>query len=580
MPVQRSGPVPPFYEYVTTKALIPHVGTNTDTISNLGVHEWVEIPRYQRGISWEIENVEEFLNSSSILLGNVILAQFPHTGQFQNLTSGSYLILVDGLQRFSVGTMIMSILHAKVFSPSSSYHASDSQHFTNLMARVYSLAPVYLHNDLELKNHPRKAIADQYKRLREIVEEYIEDKLINGHGSQLAVAVQHTFLNRQVALDIYFNFNGPIEIMNTFLGINTVRVDLGPIDLLRALIVESGSSSGWTPVEIDNIENDFTTIFTSNNKPDTSLLPFVNVALKTLQSDGDRVFPSWSTGLILSEVEDFLDFVQAFKNLAHPSGYLQEIKECGSIPFAIVISYYYVQNVHHGIPRPSFLSGGYSEDAELQSLLRASYRALFNGTVGRTRIFAEKIFDGSLNISLIDVSDKISRQHINTPINNPVNRQWLLSSLNKVDKNKAKRVFNAMLLSDITSPIISFSPLVFGRGAAHFHIDHLIPQSLLNGAQGDEGETLRNFAPLPQSQNRAASATHCSHKLSPGGIYDSYMTGGTHPTHPYCNWLLNSYRSFSTVSDLDRPELLELNQLPDIGSERIEHIADELIEKL
>lgn len=577
MPVQRSGPVPPFYEYVTNKALIPHSGNSNQAITNLGVHEWVEIPRYQRGISWEIENVEEFLNSPSVLLGNVILAQFPHTGQFSNLQAANYLILVDGLQRFSVGTMILAILHSKVFNTGAPFHSTDSQYFTNLLARVFSLSPVYLHNDNELLNHPRNAIANQYKSLREKVENFIDEKLQRGDGANLASIVQHTFLNRQVAVDIYFNFSGPIEIMNTFLGINTVRVDLGPVDLLRALIVEKGASSGWSAIDIDDVENDFTGIFTNNDKPDTSLLPFVNVILRALRINGSRVFPSWNGMLLRNEVDDFLDFVQAFKNPVQPNGYLQEIKECGSVPFAILISYYYVQSVHFGAQRPSFLTGGTNEDADLLSLLKTSYRVLIDGTIGRTRVFAERIMDGTLNLPLLGISDLISRQFIGKTTTQQVDRQWLLSALNKVDKNKSKRIFNAMLLPITGTSPIGYQPIIFGRAAINFHIDHLIPQSLLGNAQGDEGETLRNFSPLPQSQNREAKATHCSSKLAPGGIYDNYLSGGSHPVHPYCNWLINSYQRITSPSDFDRPELLEPNRTPDIGTERIEHIADELI---
>jgi hypothetical protein len=580
LPVQRSGPVPPFYEYVTNKALIPHSGQSSQVITNLGVHEWVEIPRYQRGISWEIENVEEFLISPSVLLGNVILAQFPHSGQFPNLQSTNYLILVDGLQRFSVGTMILSILHNKVFNSAAPYYSSDSHHFTNLLARVFSLSPVYLHNDHELLNHPRNAIANQYRNLREKVESYVEEKLRTGQGSTLASSVQNTFLNRQVAVDIYFNFLGPIEIMNTFLGINTVRVDLGPVDLLRALIIEKGASSGWSALDIDDVENDFTGIFTNNDKPDTSLLPFVNVILRALSINGNRVFPSWSGILQRSEVDDFLDFVQAFKNPLHPNGYLQEIKECGSVPFAILMSYYYNLVVHQGVARPSFLSGGTNEDQELQALLITSYRVLVDGTIGRTRVFAERIMDGTLNQTLSNISDLISRQFIGKTTNQQLDRQWLISSLSKVDKNKAKRIFNAMLLPIRGSLSYSFSPLQFGRASVNFHIDHLIPQSLLGSAQGDEGETLRNFSPLPQSQNRQAKATHCSSKLAPSGIYDNYIRGGTHPVHPYCNWLLNSYVTLPTPSDLDRPELLEPNRTPSIGTDRIEYITDELLVRM
>lgn len=579
MPIQRSGPVPPFYEYVIKKALVPHHHTNTQTITNLGIHDWVEIPRYQRGISWEIDNVEEFLNSPSILLGNVILAQFPHSNQFPNLTSNNYLILVDGLQRFSVGTMILSILHDKVFATGAPFHSSHQQYFASIMANVFAFSPVYIHNDLELCNHPRNAINTQYKALKEKIEIYIQQKLNSSAGIDLAQAIHSTFLNRQVALDTYFNFNGPIEIMNTFLGINTVRVDLGPVDLLRALIIEQGATAGWSAVEIDEVENEFTGIFTTNDRPDTSLLPFVNVILKSLNNHPKRVFPSWGMNLQIDEVNDFLEFVEAFKNPTQYNGYLQEIKECGSIPFAILISYYYMSFVHHGTSRPSFLTGGAQENDELKDLLTASYRVLIDGTIGRTRTYAEKIIEGTANATLTEIADGISSQFINCSIHNNVSKDWLISSLNKVDKTKAKRIFNAMLLADRGNSN-SFSPLIFGRSSTNFHIDHLIPQSLLGNALTDEGETIKNFAPLPQNQNRQAKATSCSSKLAPTGTYQNYLNGNSHVSHPYCEWLVNEYNNHNDPSKFDLVELLEPNTNPAIGTSRIQYISNYLLNKI
>ncbi|MDP9702291.1 hypothetical protein J2T16_005268 [Paenibacillus intestini] len=578
MPIQRSGPVPPFYEYVTSKALIPHNGSDVSTLIDLGIHEWIEIPRYQRGISWEIDNVEEFLESPSILLGNVILAQFPHEGQFSNLRSPNYLILVDGLQRFSVGTMILSILHEKVFSSGSAAHSSCSRYFTGLIARVLSLSAVYLHNDYEFLNHPRMAIQTQYRLLKEKVENYISQQLIRDNGERLSRLVHSTYLNRQVALDIYFNFNGPIEIMSTFLGINTVRVDLGPVDLLRALIVEQGASAGWSATDIDEIENDFTGIFTNNDKPDTSLLPFVNVILKSLNESPTRVFPTWGRDLLISDVNNFLDFVEYFKSPTGFNGYLQEIKDCGSIPLAILISHYYIQFIHYDLPKPSFLEGGTCEDEDLKSLLISSYRVLLDGTIGRSRIYAERIISGTQVGTLTDIANQISVHFINRSISESADLNWLLACLNKVDKNKAKRIFNAMLLPN-RGQGTDYTPLVFGRSSASFHIDHLIPQSLI-GSLNEEGESLRNFAPLPQNQNRVAKATSCSSKLGPQGIYINYIQSNTHQVHPYCLWLVEEFTNYNQSSQLDQIELLEPNRTPDIGGRRINYISSQLIMKI
>jgi len=61
MAIQRSGPTPAFYDYIITKALVPFYSSSVQQIANLGVSEWLYIPRYQRGITWNLENVKEFL---------------------------------------------------------------------------------------------------------------------------------------------------------------------------------------------------------------------------------------------------------------------------------------------------------------------------------------------------------------------------------------------------------------------------------------------------------------------------------------------------------------------------------------
>lgn len=587
MQISRSGPTPAFYDYVTSKALLPTSSVvGHQSITSLGVHEWVEIPRYQRGISWEVDNVVEFLDSSSVLLGNVILAQFPK-GVNQNLPPNVnvYLVLVDGLQRFAVGTMLLALLHELVLSNNALFNSSRAHLFTNLIARVFPLSSVYLHNDLELRNHARSAIANQYMGLRTPLENYIKDQLMGDDTSvKLANIIETTFLSRQIAMDIYFNFSSQLSIMSTFLGINTVRVDLGPVDLLRAQIIEKGASSGWSSVSIDEVENDFTDVFTSNEKPDPSLLPFVNVVLRTLRKNGRRVFPSWDGDLKQKEVDDFLDFVQSFKNPSVSNGYYQEIRECGHVPLAILLSYYYTQFVQTK-QKPAFLSVSdiSHEDVEMQQFLIACYRVLLEGKIGRTRTYAEDILDGYSEWSLSEVSDRMSNQFINKSIAEPLDRQWLTAVVNRLDKNRSKRIFNAMLLSEksLGFGVQPYTPLVFGRATANFNVDHLIPQSQLTNFQVDEGETLRNFAPLPSGYNRTAKSTPCSSKLDEGGIYENYITAATHPIHPYCEWLTKIHaKGIQTLSDLDRPEFLEPNRNPDIGTQRIDKIVDVLIDRI
>src|SRR4051812_26512700 len=115
MGIQRSGPTPLFLEYAISNALVPRQAVPTQHMQLLVAHNfsWIDIPSYQRGIAWTVQQVEDLLQSNSILLGNVILGQFPIAqNQFPFLPSQvqTYNLLVDGLQRFSVATILLSQL--------------------------------------------------------------------------------------------------------------------------------------------------------------------------------------------------------------------------------------------------------------------------------------------------------------------------------------------------------------------------------------------------------------------------------------------------------------------------------------
>ncbi|MED4461845.1 DUF262 domain-containing protein [Metabacillus fastidiosus] len=595
MPVHRSGPVPPFFEYITGYALLPTTVAPNQAITGLltGQFQWVEIPRYQRGISWEVEEVEEFLNSSSVLLGNVILASFSrNTNQFQLLPQSfnTYCILVDGLQRFTVGTILLSVLHDLVLTPTNPRFPTEAVYFNSLSARVAPLAPIYLHNDYEFRNHPRTAISSQYIRLREDIETYVLGQIQSSNVTTFAGNLVNTFLSRQIAVDIYFNFRNSLEIMSTFLGINTVRVDLGPVDLLRAFIIEQGTSAGWSALDIDDVENEFTEIFTTNEKPDRNLLPFVSTVLKALgEGNGSRVFPSWGTNLSKDEVDNFLQFVLGFKNQidannGNSNSYLREIKECGSIPLAILMSYYYIRIIHHGQSNPSFLNGGSQENAELQRFLIACYRGILDGRITRTRVYAENIINGTQTASLSDIANSLSHYFVSLSIDQQLDDQWLRTVLNKVDIKKAKRVFNALLLPPKAAGygVPPFVPFKYGRSARDFHVDHLIPDRLLvrNTPGASEGQTIRNFAPLPANLNTVAKATSCSAKLAPQGIYYNYINSSIHPVHPYAQWLVQHHSVTIPSTDLDRQELLETNRTPDVGTDRINELVIQLLTKI
>jgi hypothetical protein len=589
MAIHRSGPVPPFYEYICGHALLPLFGPPSPQIKALlspgQTINWIEIPSFQRGISWDIQKIEELLRSRSVLLGNAIISQFPVTaGQFQYLPPGQqqYSVLVDGLQRFAVGTVFLRLLHDRVLSHTPN-RPSDAVHFMALAARVQPLAAFYFHNDVEFSQHPRKAISDQYGALRRAVEVFIEEEFNSGRGAQLASQVVPLFLTKQVALDLYFNFNR-VDLLSTFIGINTVRVDLGPVDLLRSHILERATSAGWSSVQCEDAENDFTDSFTEEQKPKQAFLPFVNAAVRIISAGGGgaRLFPSWSSTFLRSDVDDLLDFLDKFESSIPSNTFLREISECGSLPTSIAFAYYFSRYKHHGTGLPSFFTNGTAENQELHSLLRACYRLTLGGSIGRITPHLDDIVNGTQSGSLAVISDELSDSFVGRPLATPVDPQWLEQQLTEVDKRRAPRVFNALLLPPASSLGGGFSPFIYGRKSKHFQIDHLIPDSMITiGSGSQEAQTLRNFCPLPANMNRAAKATGCSSKLANVGIYANYVNGrGTnHPVHPYAAWLLQQAQGIPG-HQLDDQQLLEKNSSPGLGSARLNWLTQNLIGKL
>jgi hypothetical protein len=580
--IARRGHCPIYLEYIIKNALLPRAGTPTPEFRRLTEYAmtWVEIPSYQRGLVWDDEKFEELLDSQSVFLGNAIFGQFsiPHRNHpFNELpaTAKDYEILIDGLQRLSIGTALLNVLHTLVFTDPP-VESAAAPHFAALKMNAVQFAPIYQHNDYELQHHPRKAVQDSYRAFRGILGNWVAAELKN-NAATVAPKILRLFLMRQIAPDSYLGFPNPYEVTSTFIGLNTVRVQLNIVDWLRSIIVEKGSSSGWTPVEVEAVENRFTEIFAGSNgiDPERELMPFAAIIKDALGEENPtvqtRVFPSWATGLIRTEVEAFLDFVEAvFDSNLNP--YFTEIRATGSIPFAGCLCYYYRQYVGSGV-MPTFIIGGTSEDGELHDFLKANYRALFDGRIGRTRIYGEKLLRFP-NYSLQDAGNELSRDCFGYDLATQIDRDWAIAALKKADQKRAQRVFNACLLP--TAPGATFDPLAFGKGANNYQIDHLIPDSAIVGNQAGEPEaqSIANFAPLRRTANNRQSNLACSQKLNSGGSYANECL--MDPTvHPYVKWLVANQAPFG--SQLDIQALLQSGTTPPIAQQRIEWIADRLL---
>lgn len=607
MSLARDASIPTFHEYVTQYLLIPTEVIDLNSTFN-GVLipgqslPWVEIPRFQRGISWELDNVKELIRSSSRLLGNAILAQQNRTeGQFEYLPANvqNSLMLVDGLQRFAVGTILLSVLHDLVISETPT-RGLEANKFMALSIRVRPFSKCYLYNDKQFLNHSRKAIQDQYRRLKKIVEDYINEVFQTGDVDSFANEIIDLFISRQVAIDKYFNFDR-MEVLSTFIGINTVRVDLGPVDLLRAHVIEKATIANWTNEQIENIENHFTDVLTVDQKPKQMFLPFVNAILRLLREDqflGEKIFPSWNTSLLVKDVENLLDFIDNLENPEYFSPYLRELFKCGALPISILLAFFYTNYLRNDLKPRFFISDTISNEDEksLYLYLIVTYRLLLNGNVGKTAESVDLLLKGSLpdNIrsNLTAFSNQISDKYFGKRLEESLDEDTLKVQLEKIDHKNAQRIFNAMMLpnkkvngdSEDSETNIElsedFNPLPFSKKSLDYNIDHLIPVSILNKnhAGGVEGNSLRNLAPLPANQNRIAKATNCSDKLKPSGIYEKYISSTTHIIkHEYSKWLVENYNS-SLDAEYDDQSFLEKNKV--IGDSRLSKMAEILLRKL
>jgi hypothetical protein len=540
---------------------------------------WVHVPNYQRGIEWTGEEVEEFLESRSVLLGNVVLGKFPRPPQrFPHLPADvqNYAVLVDGLQRFSIGTALLAILFPEVLS-SSPARPQVAPFFHRLMIKTKDIDVIFLHNDRELSNHPRRAISEAYTAFRQRLKQEISDKLGDQvKAAELAAQATRLFLERQIAVDLYSDFANPIELTYTFIGMNTVRVDLTPVDLVRSMIVEKTISSLWNSDAVEAFENRFTAVFADTDKPASHLLPFVAILKNTLEDDisAVRVFPSWTGQLLESEVSRFLDFVEAFEGCVE-NQHLKEIEACGAIPYAGLLAFFYPSFLSSG-QLPVFLQETDVDTAGLSAFLRANLRVLIDGRIGRTRTFAERALAGDYT-DLTAYADSISQSFLGRAITQPVAEEWLRAGLRRADKNRSKRIFNSTRLP--ISRTGSFRPDVYGSKATEYHIDHLIPQRCIEPHEpgAGESETLLNFGPLPAKYNVKAKMTPCAEKLGPQGMYANWLQNDPTP-HPYAQWLVSQQGQMG--SPLDLQQRLEPNQQPDIVGARLDWFVTHLLPRL
>src|SRR5574339_245872 len=179
-------------------------------------------------------------------------------------------ILVDGLQRFATATALLEKLYPLVLSPNP-IEQTASKYFETLERAVSRHQPVFSHNNKVLLNHERKALIGSYQRLVTDIENLIKER-IHSDPKSFAEQVRIMFIDKQVAIDPYRGFTRNRELTNTFINLNSQGVDLTDVDLLRSELVNKAFERKWSPNEIQEMENDFTEVFTSDAKKELGVL--------------------------------------------------------------------------------------------------------------------------------------------------------------------------------------------------------------------------------------------------------------------------------------------------------------------
>jgi hypothetical protein len=583
MPLNRPGDTPEFYKYAVSYVLTSKTMSPEDwpiAVKDFDPNS-IQIPAYQRRIVWRKDQVRDFINSSTILFGTVILASDGSTNP---------LILLDGLQRFATATAILNYLYPLVLSPTPSM-PSIADKFKLVKSEIASKQPIFEFNDKMLKTHSRKGISTSYEELISSVKTVINEELIK-NSDLFAEKIKETFIKKQIAIDTYYGFKNRRELTHTFININSTGIDLSEVDLLRSQIVQQADTMKWDDDEIDKMEDSFTEVFQLKKIKGAKVLGknLYDVLIK----EPTTIFPNWNN-LMKDDVDDLLNFVDAMykagnddENNEKKYPYLFEIFQCGELPFAATTWYFY-KYMHLKGKEPDFIEGGTVDTTnERRQLLRAFYRRTLDGSIGRIgpiiSNFIQEIDEPKI-VSLESLSEKINSDMGAGGLDDSPDEDWLKAGLRKAGVSRARRIFNAMLLPDRDDSKTIFKPIEYGTKKTEWNVDHLIPKAnkTKNKVGEEEIDQIVNFSPLPAPLNVKVKNYPCERKLKPDDVYSTVTE-----KHPYIDWLVNThYSDFqnkkitnSAMHPLNSEEMLVVNASNDVGDKRILKMVNVLKKKI
>jgi uncharacterized protein with ParB-like and HNH nuclease domain len=366
--IRRDGETPIYADYCTTYCIVDDVCEPKMTRADypqalqecsprveLSGPQDIRIPSWQRKLVWSKEQVEKLVTSESSMFGTVIIAK----GE----TDSDSWTLIDGLQRFSVGTALLNALYDEVLAPVPK-RQTDEKYFAILKKGIMNLQPVFEWNHKRLSNLGKRGVRTSYNELFEEIKEYVNEKL-NENAEEFGKEIVTAFMIKQIAVDPYSGFSKTSDLIKTFLSINSTGESLTPTDLLRAKILEHLEQSlRFKGSLLDEIENDFTETFQDGKGkyfrdlgvntynimfelPDTSFAPGTSEAGKRIDGHSPKyIFPNWEE-IEKKDFDEFFTYHQKVEDLAKKisSGkwiwpYMSEIFPF-KLPYIMMTMYYY-----------------------------------------------------------------------------------------------------------------------------------------------------------------------------------------------------------------------------------------------
>jgi hypothetical protein len=572
----------------------PDAGIAANLIGN---YRALRVPNFQRGIEWDFQTLWECLTSRSRTLGIVVF------GRTNNIPNVEFII--DGLQRFASFTYLLHRLDSILFQRPVANNPNPWNLHPTLATRqsltnVQNIAAARIgirgriqYNHAALRLMRRQAVSQTYRAWCDKADAEIE-KLLNPQNQHFQLGRSEVFFDALadfVAKPLFTqelsNFVNVSELLATFRGMNSIRVELTGADVCRSVVVDGMIGGQAGPQDVLKIDNDFNnTLLTPTGRVQKGLAPLVKVLEhEWTDSQHPALVPSiFAVPLVAANIQvqfnEFISWVNIFDIFRSSSNYLDFIADIGDNPYVATLLYYFHRHRAAGTlttPPP---------EAELHQIAVAYFRLLLDKGVGDTLPLTKLAGSNDLP-TLADFLQRINPQRAG-PLSGPPTPMWLQLALNDVrGPGTATVAFNACLLPVIHgnnpqafgSP---FNPTTFGRGANNWQIDHLIPQNSFRPllSPGDPfKDSLRNFCPIIGSDNAAYNARDCAQKLDLAtanlATYRTdarKMPGGN--VHPFIEALLTRQGANGGNAELNQRDWL-INPTPVpgnrcYGDERIE----------